>query len=145
MKRGLNIVVLVILLVSPAFAQGSVENILLRLTEEWSKVPLKHDTAVLKRIWADDFVYVEPNGRVFNKEQGIAAEAKNPDAYTYAESSNVKIRVYGGITAVVIGDYREKGRDKDGKPFDRKSKYTNVWVLKSGTWQCVSGHSSDIP
>jgi len=54
--------------------------------------------------------------------------------------------VYGGGTvAVDIGDYKKSGTDKDGKAFDRRSRFTNVWVLKDGTWKCVSGHASTIP
>ena len=56
------------------------------------------------------------------------------------------MRVYGGGTvAVDIGDYKEAGKDKDGKPFERASRFTNVWVLKEGAWRCVSGHASMIP
>ena len=47
--------------------------------------------------------------------------------------------------AVDIGDYKEVGRDKDGKAFDRTTRFTNVWVLKGGAWQCVSGHASQLP
>ena len=35
--------------------------------------------------------------------------------------------------------------DKNGKPFERESRFTNVWVLKDGAWQCVSGHAAAIP
>ena len=51
----------------------------------------------------------------------------------------------GGTVAVDIGDYKEIGTDKDGKPFERLSRFTNVWVLKEGKWQCVSGHASSVP
>jgi len=126
--------------------QGGIDQTLRALSDEWAKVPVTRDAAVLRRIWAADFVYVEPSGRVFNKDEGIADLAKITDKTTSAELSNFKVRVYGaGTVAVVIGDDREIGRDKDGKAFDRKSRFTNVWVLQNGSWQCVSGHSSDLP
>ena len=126
--------------------QGSLEQTLRALSDEWAKVPVTRDASVLRRIWAADFVYVEASGRVFNKDEGIADVAKITDKTTSAELSNFKVRVYGaGTVAVVMGDDREIGRDKDGKAFDRKSRFTNVWVLQSGSWQCVSGHSSDLP
>lgn len=126
--------------------QGSIEQTLRALSDEWAKVPVTRDAPVLRRIWTADFVYVEPSGRVFNKDEGIADVAKITDKTTSAELSNFKVRVYGaGTVAVVIGDDREIGRDKDGKAFDRRSRFTNVWVLQNGSWQCVSGHSSDLP
>jgi ketosteroid isomerase-like protein len=60
--------------------------------------------------------------------------------------SSIDVRVYGGGTvAVDIGDYAEAGTDKDGRPFERRTRFTNVWVLKDGAWQCVTGHASAIP
>jgi ketosteroid isomerase-like protein len=100
---------------------------------------------VLKRIWAEDFVFVLSSGKTFNKQEGIADAAESTDTVTSAELSGLKIRVYGGTMAVVIGDYRETGHAKDGKAFIRRERFTNVWVLQKGAWQCVSGHSSDLP
>jgi ketosteroid isomerase-like protein len=47
--------------------------------------------------------------------------------------------------AVDIGDYAEAGTDKDGKPFERRTRFTHVWVLKDGSWQCVTGHTRASP
>ena len=56
------------------------------------------------------------------------------------------VRVCGGGTvAGAIGDYAEVGTDKDGKPFERRTRFTDVWVLKDGAWQGVNGHASAIP
>ena len=120
---------------------STAEQALRDLTQVWSKVALTHDSTVLQRIWSDDFIYVLESGETFDKAKGVADEAKSTDKMTSTAATNLKIRVYGS-TAVVIGDYQEAGRDKDGKAFDRKSRFTNVWVLRNGTWQCVSGHSS---
>ena len=150
MPRGLRIIALAAFLATPvssraARAQSSstdVEQTLRQLASEWAKVPLTRDTSLLKRIWAPDFAYVSPDGSVFGKEQGITAVATDSSRFSSAENSNLKIRVYGGSTAVVVGDFHVTGRDKDDKPFDARSRFTNVWILKNGVWQCVSGHSS---
>ena len=68
------------------------------------------------------------------------------EKHTVSEASSIDVRVYGGGTvAVDIADYTEAGTDKNGKPFERESRFTNVWVLKDGAWQCVSGHAAAIP
>jgi hypothetical protein len=54
-------------------------------------------------------------------------------------------RCGGGTVAVDIGDYAEAGTDKDGKPFERRTRFTHVWVLKDGSWQCVTGHTRASP
>jgi hypothetical protein len=53
------------------------------------------------------------------------------------------VRVYGGGTvAVDIGDYREAAKDEVGNPYERRSRFTNFWVLRDGAWRCVSAHAS---
>jgi ketosteroid isomerase-like protein len=131
--------------VTPA-QEAAIEDAIKDLSTQWSTAYLKNDTSILERIWAPDFVYVEPSGHRFTKAEGISALKAGGERHTASEASSIDVRVYGGGTvAVDIGDYREAGRDKDGKPFERKSRFTNVWVLKNGAWQCVSGHASVIP
>ena len=131
--------------VTPA-QEAAIEAGIKDLSAQWSIAYLKNDPTILERIWAPEFVYVEPSGHRFTKAEGIAALAKGGEQHTVSEASSIDVRVYGGGTvAVDIGDYKEAGKDKDGKPFERASRFTNVWVLKEGAWQCVSGHASVIP
>ena len=128
--------------VQEAAIEASIKN----LSAQWSTAYLKNDTSILERIWAPDFVYVEPSGHRFTKAEGIAALKSGGERHTVSEASSIDVRVYGGGTvAVDIGDYKEAGKDKDGKSFERASRFTNVWVLKDGAWRCVSGHASVIP
>lgn len=115
------------------------------LSEAWARASKAHDASFLERIWAEDFLYVEASGRVFNKQEGIADEAASTDQVASSEIAHLRIRIYGHTTAVVIGDERETGLDKEGKPYDRRSRFTNIWVLRKGAWQCVGGHSSELP
>jgi ketosteroid isomerase-like protein len=105
---------------------------------------LSKDISLLERIWAPDLSYIEADGSVFNKQEGIAAVSKDTDIVTNAVVSNFKVRIYGKDFAVTSGDQAVEGRDKDGKEFRRKGRFTNVWVKQSGAWQCVAGHSSDL-
>ena len=149
MRRSLSIFLLAFSFASSAVGQtparGGAEQTLRRLSDEWAKVPITRDSAVLNRIWAPDFLYVESDGHTFGKRQGMTDAATSTDVITAATASDVKIRIYGGTTAILVGDYRLVGRNKAGKAFDSRSRFTNVWVLQQGTWRCVAGHSSDLP
>ena len=115
-------------------------------SKDWSKAMLTKDASILERIWASDFIYVQPSGRRFNKTEGIADMKNSTDQLTSSVVSSIDVRVYrSGTVAVDIGDYKEVGHDKDGKPFEREARFTNVWVLHKGHWQCVSGHASNVP
>lgn len=110
---------------------------------QWSTAILKKDAVILERIWAPDFVDVAPCGERSTKADGIAALKTGKGQPNLSELTSIDVRVYGGGTvAVDIGDYHEAGKDKDGKPYDRRSRFTNVWVLQNGNWRCVSAHAS---
>jgi len=123
----------------------SVSKIIKELSGQWGKAMLEKDASILERIWAPEFVYVESSGRKFSKKQGIAELKNGTDKLVSAVASSIEVRVFGGGTvAVDIGDYREIGHDKEGKAFNRTTRFTNVWVLKNGKWQCVNGHCSNL-
>ena len=120
-----------------------------KLDQQWSQTALTKDTAFLKSIWADDLRFTQPDGKVFDKEAALADVEGNTDTVTSSVISDYKVRVYGKNFAVVDGDYLETGKDKDGKPFSRKFRYTGVWVRKQMStgerkWQCVNEHSSKL-
>ena len=120
-----------------------------KLDQQWSQTALTKDTAFLKSIWADGLRFTRPGGKVFDKEAARAAFEDNTDTVTSGVIAPYKVRVYGKNFAVVAGDYLETGKDKDGKPFSRKIRYTGVWVRKQMStgerkWQCVNEHSSKL-
>ena len=102
----------------------------------------------LKRILADDFFLVTPDGNVIDKEDWIALIEKDikekTNTFTSIEHPVFNVRVYGKNFAVANGVAHTVGKDKDGKSFSRKGRGTAVWVRKNGTWQVVAGHSSRL-
>jgi uncharacterized protein (TIGR02246 family) len=123
--------------------EAAIEAGIKELSRQWSAAILTKDAAILERIWAPDFVFVEPSGARFTKADGIAALKTGKEQPTVSEATSIDVRVYGGGTvAIDIGDYHEAGKDKDGKPYDRRSRFTNIWVLKDGAWRCVGAHAS---
>jgi len=120
-----------------------------KLDQQWSQTALTKDTAFLKSIWADDLRFTQPDGKVFDKEAALADVEGNTDTVTSSVISDYKVRVYGKNFAVVAGDYHSTGKDKDGKPFSRKFRFTGVWVRKQMStgerkWRCVSDHSTKL-
>ena len=128
--------------VTPAQEAGIAASIK-ELSKQWSTAILKKDAAILERLWAPDFVDIAPSGERFTKADGIAALKTGKGQPTLSELTSIDVRVYGGGTvAVDIGDYHEAGKDKNGEPYHRRSRFTNVWVLEDGAWRCVSAHAS---
>ena len=118
-----------------------------QLSTSWGKASLTKDTAFLKSIWADDFSYIGADGTVRDEKANLALYASSTDTYTSARLTAFNVRVYGKNFAVTDGDDHYVGKDKDGKPFKKKGRFTNVWVRKQmstgeSKWQVVAGHAS---
>ena len=130
-----------------AVSTGEAEKIteeITQLTKQWSIVHTTKDWDFLKRIWADDFSYTMPDGIVFDKESGLANMEEESETLTSASCVAFKAHVYGKNLVIGNGDHHEAGKDKDGKPFSKKFRFTNVWVRKNGKWQVVRGHASQL-
>jgi ketosteroid isomerase-like protein len=126
-----------------------IAEVITKLDQQWSQTALTKDTAFLKSIWADDLRFTQHDGKVNDKETALADAEGNTDTVTSGVISDYKVRVYGKNFAVVAGDYHSTGKDKDGKPFNRKIRFTGVWVRKQMStgerkWQCVSDHSTKL-
>lgn len=59
------------------------------------------------------------------------------------ELSDLRVRIEGN-TAVVTGVNSSKGRDEKGLPFDRRSRFTDVFVKRDGRWQVLATQGTVI-
>lgn len=122
---------------------------LMQLERDWSAAYLKHDTATVGRILADEYVGIDGRGVITNKAQEIEeAEAPKPGSpvppFVILDESvtDLKVRVYGNV-AVVNGRVVEKIRNK-GSEAEIQYRRTTVWVKRQSRWQCISFHGSRI-
>ena len=117
-----------------------------QLSTQWAQAFTNKDLSFLKRIWADDFAYIMPDGTEYNKKAFLALFQTTTDTNTSTSVAipTFNVRVYGSNFAVATGTDHFTGTDKDGKPFSNKGRFTNVWVRKNGTWQVVAGHASKL-
>ena len=121
-----------------------IAEVITKLDQQWAKASITKDTAFLKSIWADDLRFTQPDGKVFDKEAALADAKGDTDTFTSSVIAPYKVRVYGKNFAVTDGEHHVAGKDKEGKPFSRKFRFTNVWVRKNGKWQVVRGHASQL-
>jgi len=120
----------------------SVERALFRLEDQWTRALVRRDSAGFDRLLAPRFVYTE-NDQVMTKAQLIDAVVHGSDTVEFAGNEDMKAYVYG-TTAVVTGWLVVRGRGKDGA-FDRRYRYTDTWVQRSGRWQVVAAHDYLAP
>ena len=124
--------------------RGIVEQVIRKLDNERIKAQLHADAAVLKRIYADDFIGVGPSGTVRTKPQVISDFKSGDLKFQSITTDDVRVRVYGN-TAVETGRSTMDGQDK-GKAVPRDTRFTRVWVKQQGRWRLVANHySSNMP
>jgi ketosteroid isomerase-like protein len=126
-----------------------VEQELMQMECDFSAAYLKHDTAVIDRILADDYVGIDGRAVVANKAEEIAeARAPSPGTpppdylVTDETISDMKVRAYGDA-AVVTSLSTEKVLIK-GNESTTRYRRTTVYIRRQGRWQCVSFHASRI-
>lgn len=114
------------------------EAILYYMDLDWTAANARRDKAWFEKNFADEFASVSSSdGRVIGKAADIEETMNSKDKIEMTESTNQMIRVDRNV-GVVIGIYRWKGTDANGKPFDNRVRYTDTYVKRDGRWQVLS-------
>ena len=115
---------------------------LLRLNYLYDSALLIQDTGFLKRLYAEDFVYTNPEGKLLNKEQQIISIAVSEMKWDAGKSDDVRVKIYNDI-AVMTGAFRASGTYR-GNPISIHERYTAVWKQKDTTWQMIAEQGNII-
>ena len=110
------------------------ERYIRQASADWASSVATNDASVLKRILAEDFVWVL-DGRVIGKRQAVAEAAAGPGPFLSNKLDYVHIRFFGD-TAVAQG--RETWRRSRGKMLNGSFIWTDTWVRRGGQWQIVA-------
>jgi ketosteroid isomerase-like protein len=127
---------------SPRKKSVSVEQELIKLENEWNDAMVRRDVAFLDGILADNWTGTDQDGTFLSKAQFLASLKSGEDVISSEVADEMKVRVYGD-TAVVTGRNTFKGKLK-GKDTSGQERWTDVFVKRTGLWQCVASHWSRI-
>lgn len=126
---------------STRYDRAAAERYIRAASAEWASSVATNDASVLKRILAEDFVWVL-DGRVIGKKQALVEAAAGPGPFLSNKLDYVHIRFFGD-TAVAQG--RETWRRSRGKVLHGSFIWTDTWVRRGGQWQVVASQDSVIP
>jgi ketosteroid isomerase-like protein len=129
-------------LTASSFAQSAAENEVLQFERDACKAFLHADRAGLERALTEDFTLTLSNGDSTRADE-IGELTSGNVHYDVFENFDMKARLYGDNTAVVLGKTRVKGTS-DGKAFDRTVQFTDMLVKRDGRWQLAAGHVSRL-
>ncbi len=121
------------------YSQADAERYIKESEAAWAASVATNDASVVKRILADDVVWVL-DGEILDKAQAVADAAKGPDDFLSNHLEYAHVRFFGD-TAVVQGS--ETWTRKGGKA--GRFVWTDTWVRRNGQWQIVAAEDVSVP
>ena len=115
---------------------------LTKLEDAWAAALVRRDRAAFERLLAPKFIYSE-DARTMTRADFLRETFGGGDVVAEARNDSLEVHTFGN-TGVVIGWLTVKGRGKDG-PFERRYRFTDVWMPRSGSWQVVAAHDYLVP
>lgn len=112
-----------------------------KLYEAWDQAQIKVDLKFLSQIYADEIQSIGPDGKIGTKEEMLADLKTGKDVIHSAKTDELKVAKHGE-TVVVTSRWTAK-LTSNGKDASGQSRWTDVWVKRSGRWQIVNSHGSE--
>ena len=112
-----------------------------KIENEWWDADKKKDTKTLRRMLADDWFYLGPQGTM-TKAQELAEAEKRDENIESVSLMDMKVRVYGDVAIVTMREHEnstKKNADSSGDYL-----YTDVFVKRQGRWQAVNSQGTPL-
>ena len=116
------------------------QEILVELEQGWNAAFYRKDIAYIENLLAEDFIATYDDGSRGDKARELALVTEFNQQVQSAVQEDFIVKVYRD-TAVVWFTLRLVGI-RQGEPAEVAFRYTDVWVVRDGRWQCVSTHST---
>lgn len=142
MKRLPAFTLGILVMIGAIEARSSVddEKAVAALDTEYQAAVKNNDVATMDRILADDFALVTGLGKTYSKTDLLEEARSKRMHYERQEDSQQKVRVWGD-TAVVTALLWAKGT-QDGKPFDYKLWFSDIYLKTEKGWRYVFAQAS---
>lgn len=127
-----------------AVALGSpAETELKALEQQWLDAYVKADTAFLKTLEAEDWMFVDSDGGIMTKAQDIKELGDKTFVCKSASVSELKVKSTDDSHAYVTGMVKMAGTYK-GKDFSGDFRAVDIFEKKDGKWQAVYSQITKI-
>jgi ketosteroid isomerase-like protein len=118
------------------------QQILIELERGWNDAFYRKDVAFISNLLADEFVATYDDGTKGDKAKELALAIQFNQQVESAVQEDFAVRIYRD-TAVVWFTLRVMGV-RQGQRTELLLRYTDVWIVRDGRWQCVSSQSTRV-
>lgn len=128
----------------PAAAQPvrSDQEVLIQLERDWDAALRRNDVKTIERMLAEEFVVTYDDGSRADRTRELEIAATFNQNVESSTLDEFVVKVLGN-TAVVWFRLTLVG-PMQGKRTELAFRYTDVWVMRDGRWQCVSSQSTRV-
>jgi hypothetical protein len=129
--------------------RAAVESELMRIENDWPRVVKEKDVEAVKRVEAEDAVFVYPDGTIGDKAQDVKDMETGALSADSWEITDLKVNVLDQDSAVVSGrSIVKNGKYKtpDGKSINISGQYrfVDTFARRNGQWKLVAGAGTPI-
>ena len=134
---------------APTPDKAAIETELKKIENEWPRIMKERDASAVKRIEADDGVFVYPDGSIGDKAKDVKDTESGALSADSWEIADLKVNVLDNDSAVVSGRSIVKGgkyKMPDGRTQDISGEYrwVDTYARRNGQWQLVAGASAPV-
>lgn len=120
-----------------------VSDTVAELDRQYQEAVKQNDATTMDRILADDFTLVTSSGKTYTKADLLREAKSGTTTYEHQEDTDRIVRIWGD-TAIITANLWEKGTT-EGKPFEFKLWFSDVYRLIDGRWKYVFAQSAYRP
>jgi ketosteroid isomerase-like protein len=118
------------------------ERYIVESERQWAESVATGDSSSVERILADDFLGVDPDGSLYDKNKMVVDTRSSPKEFLSNHLNEVKVRFFGD-TAVAQGN--ESWVRRTGTPMRGRFVWTDTWIRRNGKWQIVAAEDLIAP
>jgi ketosteroid isomerase-like protein len=118
------------------------EQALIRIQHEWAEARVKGDSSYTRRLEAEDWAIVWPNGKIVNKPADLQTMTGNI-VFSEFKINDLQFRVYGE-TGIVVGDGTVRAQKGKRDLLGGKFVWTDTFVKQSGQWKVVASQITSV-
>jgi ketosteroid isomerase-like protein len=118
------------------------QDILIQLERDWDAAFHRHDAPFIDRLLADEFLVTYDNGVRADRNVELQLATSANENIESSTMDDFIVKEFGS-TAVVWFTLHLVGPVK-GERVQNDYRFTDVFVLREGRWQCVSSQSTKV-
>lgn len=114
------------------------ERAVTKLEQEWFAIQQANDWAKLSKMISDDFVIVDSDGSLGNKESMVAGYKEEAPRVVSLKMQVLVAHAVAANTVIASGLDDIAIKDSGGSTVHRYERFIDTWVMRDGRWQCVA-------